>query len=417
MVKVSFVCPIFNKSKYLKDVLNALNKQTGNFEKEFIFVNDGSSDNSLELLKSLTKGWKNKKILSQKNKGPASATQRGIDFSTGDYIKLVGDESLSQRDFERVISPLQKMGASFRVNKRKTLPLKIIGSNFTNPINYFENKGSAQCKSTVMLAALNSAGQTIIKAKKSRDHTENIFRYLGIPISVKKKKSGDEIRVVGQKLFKSFKYKVPSDPSSSAFFIILALLSKNCELKIEDVNVNQTRIGFYELLKKHGANIKFYNKRKRDNEIIGDINIKSGKLKKPIIASKNFYEKTTDEFPILFCIAALTKGTSVFKGIQDLANKESNRIKEMQKVLKQIGIKSISTKNEMRVYGRSFIESDNKKITIPNLGDHRICMSSVILSLVTGIKARINNFETVNTSSPNFLRIIKSLGANFEIKK
>ena len=85
--------------------------------------------------------------------------------------------------------------------------------------------------------------------------------------------------------------------------------------------------------------------------------------------------------------------------------------------MKQIGIKSIATKNEMRVYGRSFVENKNKKITVPNLGDHRICMSSTILSLVTGIRTKINNFETVNTSSPNFLKLIKSLGANFEIKK
>ena len=112
MVKVSFVCPIFNKSKYLKDVLNALNKQTGNFEKEFIFVNDGSSDNSLELLKSLTKGWKNKKILSQKNKGPASATQRGIDFSTGDYIKLVGgDDVLSPNCTKTLLDVLRQSNA------------------------------------------------------------------------------------------------------------------------------------------------------------------------------------------------------------------------------------------------------------------------------------------------------------------
>ena len=135
-------------------------------------------------------GFKYKKniTLNAGNSGTFARLILGLLIKSPYYIKLVGDESLSQRDFERVISPLQKMGASFRVNKRKTLPLKIIGSNFTNPINYFENKGSAQCKSTVMLAALNSAGQTIIKAKKSRDHTENIFRYLGIPISVKKKK-------------------------------------------------------------------------------------------------------------------------------------------------------------------------------------------------------------------------------------
>ena len=155
----------------------------------------------------------------------------------------------------------------------------------------------------------------------------------------------------------------------------------------------------------------------KDNERVGDIEFKSGKLKKQIISSNELYEKTTDEFPILFCIAGLTNGISKFTGIKDLANKESNRIKEMQKVLKQIGIKNIASKNEMKIYGKSKIDIKKKEIKVSNLGDHRICMSSAILSLVTGIKSNIKNFETVKTSSPNFLKKIKSLGAKFEIKK
>ena len=130
-----------------------------------------------------------------------------------------------------------------------------------------------------------------------------------------------------------------------------------------------------------------------------------------------FYEKTTDEFPILFCIAALTKGTSIFKGIEDLANKESNRIIEMQNILRQIGVKSVATKDKLKIYGKDFFEGKGKKINVPSLGDHRICMSSTILSLVTGIRTNIKNFETVETSSPNFLKIVKSLGAKFEIYK
>ena len=127
--------------------------------------------------------------------------------------------------------------------------------------------------------------------------------------------------------------------------------------------------------------------------------------------------KATDEYPILFVIAALTKGISVFKGINDLANKESNRIKEMQKILKQIGIKTIASKNKLKIYGKNFIQSKNKKIKVPNLGDHRICMSSLILSLITGIQVKIKNFETVYTSSPSFLKIIRSLGGKFELHK
>ena len=126
-------------------------------------------------------GFKFKKniVLDAGNSGTFARLVLGLLVKSPYYIKLIGDKSLSKRDFERVISPLQKIGANFKVNNKNTLPLKIIGSTFTNPIHYFENRGSAQCKSTVMLAALNSPGQTIIKAKKSRDHTENIFKYLG----------------------------------------------------------------------------------------------------------------------------------------------------------------------------------------------------------------------------------------------
>ena len=130
--------------------------------------------------------YKKNIVLNAGNSGTFARLILGLLVKSPFFIKLIGDKSLSQRDFERVILPLQKVGANFKVNSKKTLPLQIIGSTFINPIHYYENIGSAQVKSTVMLAALNSPGQTVIKAKKSRDHTENIFKYLGIPISVKK---------------------------------------------------------------------------------------------------------------------------------------------------------------------------------------------------------------------------------------
>ena len=138
---------------------------------------------------------------------------------------------------------------------------------------------------------------------------------------------------------------------------------------------------------------------------------------KPIKADSSYYVSSTDEYPILFVIAALTQGVSTFKGIEDLANKESNRIREMKNVLSQIGVKCKSNNNEMKIFGKKQIIKLNRTIKVPNLGDHRICMSAAILSLVTGISAKINNFETVKTSSPSFLNIIKSLGGQFEIKK
>ena len=356
-------------------------------------------------------------ILNFGNSGTLARLLIGILSTTPDIeIKIQGDHSLNKRSMKKLINIMSEFGAEFLPKNKFNFPLKLISTEMPVCINYKAGV-SAQLKSAVILAGLNAYGTTeIIEDKRSRDHTENMLIKNSEAIRINKGKK-KIIKIFGKKFLNRMDINIPGDPSSAAFFTALTILNKNSSLKIKNVGLNPTRIGFYELLKKHGAKIHFNNKRKKNNEVVGDINIKSGKLKKPIISSKDFYEKTTDEFPILFCIAALTKGTSIFKGIEDLANKESNRIKEMQNVLRQIGIKSIATKDKLKIYGKNLIEGKNKKINVPSLGDHRICMSSTVLSLVTGIRANIKNFETVKTSSPNFLKIIKSLGAKFEIRK
>ncbi len=329
-------------------------------------------------------------------------------------IKIAGDHSLNKRNMKKLISLMSEFGAFFLPNNKYTFPLKMKSSEMPVGINY--NAGvSAQLKSAVIFAGLNSFGNTkIIEHEESRNHTENILfdNIQTIKIKNQKKKI---IEISGRKHLNPIQVNVPGDPSSAAFFTALTILNKNSELKIRNVGLNKTRTGFYNLLRKQGAKIKFKNLKKLNNEIRGDIFVKSCKLKS-IKAAKEYYVSSTDEYPILFVIAALTNGTSVFKGIEDLANKESNRTKEMQKVLKQIGIKSIATKNEKKIYGKGLIDARKKKIIIPNLGDHRICMSSFVLALLTGAKTKIFNFETVYTSSPSFLKIMKTLGAKFEIQ-
>ena len=351
------------------------------------------------------------------NSGTLARLLIGILSTTPDIeVKIKGDHSLNKRSMKKLIELMSKFGAEFLPKTKFNFPLKLISTEMPIGIKYISGV-SAQLKSAVILAGLNSYGITEVTEKqKSRDHTENILFNNPRAIKIKEGKT-KIIKIFGKKYLNPLNMSIPGDPSSAAFFIALTLLSKHSSLKILNVGLNPTRIGFYELIKKHGAKIKFINKKKQNKEIIGDIIIKSGNLRKPLFVSKNFYEKTTDEFPILFCIAALTKGISVFTGIEDLANKESNRIKEMQKILRQIGVKSFATKDRLKIYGKNFIEKDNKKIIVPNLGDHRICMSAAVLALVTGIKTNIKNFETVKTSSPNFLNLIKYLGAKFEISK
>ena len=394
-----------------EDIMNSINclKKLGvkiSLNKKNCYVY-GKGLNGFEYKKNI--------VLNAGNSGTFARLILGLLVKSPYYIKLVGDKSLSQRDFERVISPLQKVGANFKVNIKKTLPLQIIGSEFINPIHYIENRGSAQCKSTIMLAALNLPGKTVIKAKKSRDHTENIFKYLGIPIIVKKNKHNDEIKVVGQKAFSSFKYKVPSDPSSCAFFIVLTLLSKNSELKIKNVNVNDSRIGYIKILNKMGAKIKIKNIKKRYGEKQADIFVKSPKILRKINCSPSLNSNLIDEFLIIFLAAAKAKGVSNFTNLGELNKKESPRLKLGSKLLNQLGIKTKLTKDSLKIFGNPGIDL-KKSIHIKNyFKDHRIFMTSVIAACVFGGKWKVDDASSYKSSFPSFLKIIKKLGYKFKL--
>ena len=355
-------------------------------------------------------------VLNFGNSGTLARLMIGI-LSTTPNIKIMtkGDRSLNKRSMKKLIKLMSNFGASFfPVNKHK-FPLKVISSQMPVGINY-EAGVSAQLKSAVILAGLNSNGNTKITENiRSRDHTENILlsNKQAIKIVNKKKRV---IKVFGKKFLKPININISGDPSSAAFFTALTLLNKASTLKISNVGLNYTRTGFYEILKKHGAKIRFINLKRKNNEKSGDIIVQSCKLN-PVKAPGNYYPRMADEYPILFVIAALTKGISTFNNIGDLVSKESNRILEMQKILKQIGIKSKYHKNQIKIYGKGMIDARNKNILVPNLGDHRICMSAFTLSVLTGAKTKIKNFETVFTSAPSFLKIMKSLGAKFELQK
>ena len=330
-------------------------------------------------------------------------------------VKIEGDRSLNKRNMKKLIELMSKYGAFFFPKNKTTLPLKLVSSEMPIGIKYLAGN-SAQLKSAVIFAGLNSYGITQIEEKKkSRDHTENMLAHNSQAIKINNKKN-KIIKVFGRKHLNPIDVDIPGDPSSAAFFSALTLLNKNSTLKIKNVGLNATRVGFYKLLKKHGAKILFKNIKKNKFDIKGDILVKSSKVR-PIKASEKYYVNATDEYPIMFVIAALLKGVSIFKGIGELSNKESNRIKEMQKILKQVGVKSIATKNELKIFGKGMLDATNKKIYVSNLGDHRICMSAFILSVLTGARAQIKSFETVYTSSPSYLKIMKKLVAKFEKKK
>ena len=327
-------------------------------------------------------------------------------------IKLIGDKSLSRRDFSRVINPLKEFGATFFPKNKSTLPLWIKGTNFIRPINFFEKKGSAQIKSCVMLASLNSPGTTKIKAKKSRNHTEVLYKFLKLPITVVNKKKIDLIKIWGEKKINSFNYVIPSDISSSAFFIVLTLLSERSNLIIKNVNINSSRTGCLSILNKMGANIILKNKKIYKGERIADIHVKSKKSFRPINCPIKYNTSAIDEFLILFLVAAKAKGVSYFKNLSELNQKESPRLKLGSKILNMIGIKTKLTNSSIKIYGNPNLKL-KKTLKIKNyFKDHRVMALATIAALTIGGSWKIFDPNSINTSFPSFFKILKhELGA------
>ena len=361
--------------------------------------------------------YKKNIVLNAKNSATLGRLILGLLINSTETIKLIGDKSLSKRDFKRVAAPLSKFGAKFKLRNNYCLPLTIKGSKDINPIRYNETRGSAQCKSSVMLGAIRANGTTYIKAKKSRDHTEKIMENLNLPIQVIKKKNYDEIKIKKIKKIKNLNYNIPSDISSSAFFIVLTALSEKSELTIRNVNINPSRIGIITILKKMGVKIFFQNKKIYKGEKIADIKIKSSKLIRPINCPSNLNASAIDEFLVIFLVAAKANGVSYFKGLAELNKKESPRLKWGSVILNKMGIKNITTNNSIKIFGNPNLKI-RKKIVIKNyLKDHRVFMTSVIAALSFGGSWNIQDSQSIKTSFPDFLKIINRLKDDDKKKK
>ncbi len=361
-------------------------------------------------------GYKFKKNLTinAENSGTLGRLILGLLVNSPYPIKVIGDKSLSKRDFKRVTDPLSKFGIKFKLRKNKFLPLKIFGSSKLIPIKYNEKKGSAQCKSSVIFGAMRADGTTIIKAKKSRNHTELLCKHLNLPITVKENKNYDEIKIKKVTNIKTLNYNIPSDISSSAFFIVLTALSKNSELTIKNVNINSSRIGVITILKKMGVNIIVSNQKIYKGEKKADIKIKSTDKLRSINCPPELNSGAIDEFLVIFLVAAKAKGISFFSNLSELNQKESPRLIWAEKILNKIGVKTHSTQDSIKIFGNPDLNLDiNKKIVIKNyLKDHRVFMTSVIAGLTFGGNWKIYDPDSIKTSFPNFLKIINKLKRN-----
>jgi len=367
--------------------------------------------NYCEILGNGLNGFKYKKNLTidARNSGTLGRLILGLLIKSPRKIRIIGDKSLSKRDFSRVTVPLERFGAKFYYKIKNKLPLIMLGCQSAKGIKYVENKGSAQCKTSIMLAALNSIGTTSIKAKKSRNHSELLFKYLKIPIKIKKTKKYDFIEIKQPKKIKAFNYQIPGDISSSAFFIVLTTLTNNSRLLIKNINVNPSRKGVITILRKMGAKILFKNQRNYRGEKISDILIISSNNLRAINCPPELNSSAIDEFLIIFLAASRAKGISYFKDVSELNQKESPRLNWGSKILNMMGIKTELTPNSIKIYGQPHLKI-TKPITIKNyLKDHRIFMMSTIAALTCGGKWKIHDKDAINTSFPSFLKIVKEI--------
>jgi 3-phosphoshikimate 1-carboxyvinyltransferase len=345
------------------------------------------------------------------NSGTTARLMMGLLSTYPITINFIGDKSLSKRPMARVINLLKEFGANALPENKNTMPFKFLGSYVGLQNDQKLNVPSAQLKSAWCLAALNTKGISTLEERfETRDHTEIMLKYLNANIKVKKSKNKKIISIFGKTPIDAKDISVPGDISSAAFMIILALISKNSNVTIKNILLNPTRTGILDVLKKMKAKIKIKNKKTVCGEIVGDIEAKSSNLKATIVPEK-MAPRLIDEYPILFIAACFAKGTSNFKGIEELRVKESDRIKSMEDGLKPLGVKVSSTKSSVKITGTNSFKL-NKKIKIDAKGDHRIAMSFYVLSQVLNKSFKIKDFNYVKTSFPSFTKTINTLKKN-----
>jgi|TARA_B000000475_G_scaffold265682_1_gene254511 3-phosphoshikimate 1-carboxyvinyltransferase len=343
------------------------------------------------------------------NSGTAARLILGLVSTYPIETHFTGDESLSQRPMKRVTDPLIDFGANFQLRNSEFLPIMVKGAECPIPITYEMQVASAQVKSAIMLAGLNTPGiTTIIEREKTRDHTETLFKYYGYDINIEEKDGKNFISFEGQKTLNPVNIKVPGDPSSAAYPVVAGLICKNSNIKIKSVLLNPTRDGMYKCLDEMGANIRYFNKKNEAGEITYDIEVSSSTLN-PIDVSAERAPSMIDDYPILAVAASMANGTSIFRGLSELKVKESDRLMGIYNFLSKNGIDTRIEDNNLVINGSA--DGPKGGASIETNLDHRIAMSSIILGMVSEESIKVDDTETIKTSFPNFIKLMKKLGA------
>jgi 3-phosphoshikimate 1-carboxyvinyltransferase len=344
------------------------------------------------------------------NSGTSTRLLMGLVASHPITATFVGDASLSKRPMGRVIDPLSQMGAAFEASEGGRLPLTVRGASPAVPIEYRLPVASAQVKSAVLLAGLNTPGiTTVIEPVPTRDHSERMLRGFGADLTVEVQADGTRvIRLVGEAELKPQTIEVPGDPSSAAFFIVAALVVPGSELTIENVGLNPTRAGLIEVLRQMGGDITEVNRREVGGEPVADLVVRHSALQ-GVEVDPAVVPSMVDEFPALFVAAALAEGTTVTTGLEELRVKESDRIAVMAAALTGAGARVTETEDGLTIEGTGGEPLRGTAGAVATHLDHRIAMSMAVAGLASRDGVEVDDTRPIATSFPIFEPLLDGL--------
>ena len=350
-------------------------------------------------------------IINVGNAGTAARLLMGLLATQDLKVHLTGDASLRSRPMNRVIVPLSQMGAVFDARESGHMPLMLHGASEPIPIRYDVPVPSAQVKSAVLLAALNTPGTTtIIEREATRDHTENMLESFGADIEVSvADHGGREIAVNGFAELTATDVAVPGDPSSAAYPGVAALIVPGSEVTVENVGMNPLRAGLFETLREMGADLSYTNEREAAGEQVADITFRHGALTGVDISAARA-PSMIDEYPIVAVVASVASGETRMRGLAELRVKESDRFKAILDGLVACGVTAWAEGDDIVIQGSAGMPAGSAEIAI-NF-DHRIGMSFLILGLATQNPVSIDDAAAIGTSFPGFVNLMNRIGAD-----
>jgi 3-phosphoshikimate 1-carboxyvinyltransferase len=344
------------------------------------------------------------------NSGTSTRLLMGLVASHPITVTFTGDASLSSRPMGRAIEPLSQMGAEFTPSPGGRLPMMLRGINPAVPITYTLPVASAQVKSAVLLAGLNTPGITrVIEPVPTRDHSERMLRGFGAELTVEDSPEGKIISIRGEAELKPQHIVVPGDPSSAGFWMVAASIVPGSDILIENVCMNPTRTGLIEALRMMGASIEAVDSREVGGEPVADLRVRHAPLK-AIEVPPELAPSMIDEYPILFVAASVAEGRTVARGAHELRVKESDRIATMRAALEANGVVLEEFEDGLAITGTGGAPIPGGGAAVSKL-DHRIAMSMTVAGLAAAAPITIDDVAPVQTSYPAFFSVLDSLTA------